>query len=241
MVEIEVTISNWEKYQFRKTIHKPSWFRLQNDAWNDQQFYLFTGEERWVWVCLLSLASKKATKTFKVNLEWIAKEAGVTAKTIEIAIEKLKRNGCVTYTLHESNMLVPLGNPTIHNITEHNKQNITEQNITKEVCTELKQVSVAVPTEIIKKQGLGNFINQKLLELYPQEYIDREKIKMELWLATNSHKKPKSEKGMVRFVSSWLSRGWEQYRRGLQSNPAKEKGIAELLKEEEEQNGCITI
>lgn len=103
------------------------------------------------------------------------------------------------------------------------------------VCTEPKKTSVAVPTSNAPSKDLLVFINEKLLELYPQEYIDREKTKMEMWLATNAHKKPRSDKGMVRFVTSWLSRGWDQYRKGLQSNAPKEKSFAEIWAEEEEQ------
>jgi len=107
------------------------------------------------------------------------------------------------------------------------------------VCAEPKQALVASPTVIHK--DLSFFINQKLLELYPQEYLDREKVKMEMWLATNGHKKPKSDRGMVRFVTGWLSRGWEQYRKSLDSNKPKEKSFAEIWAEEEkrkqEENG----
>lgn len=106
-----------------------------------------------------------------------------------------------------------------------------KQNIETEVCVEPKQVLVATPT--VNKNDLAFFINQKLLELYPQEYLDREKVKMELWIANNQHKKPKSDRGMVRFVTSWLSRGWDQYRKGLQTNAPTEKSWIELLKEDE--------
>ena len=120
--------------------------------------------------------------------------------------------------------------PTRHNITRHNKTRQTP------ICTELNKNSVTVPTT--GKKELSNFINTKLLELYPQEYLDREKVKMELWLANNQHKKPKSDRGMVRFITGWLSRGWDQYRRGLQSNEPKKKTFEELLAEQErEKNG----
>ena len=91
-----------------------------------------------------------------------------------------------------------------------------------------------VTTPTVIKNDLSFFINKKLLELYPQEYIDREKVKMEMWLATNGHKKPKSDRGMVRFVTGWLSRGWDQYRKALQSNSIeKKKTFEELLAEQE--------
>ena len=240
MQEAHIQILNWEKFQFRKQIKNPSWFRVENRMWNDQQFFYFTAEERWVWVCLLSLASQRQSATLQVNLEWFCQNAQVGPKTIETALRKLKDNNCLEYTLHERNVNVTVCSSTRHNIKRHNKteQDITKQDKTKQniVCVEPKQVLVATPT--VDKKDLSFFINQKLLELYPQEYLDREKVKMELWLATNGHKRPKSDRGMVRFVTSWLSRGWDQYRKGLQSNAPKKKTFEELLAEQErEKNG----
>lgn len=229
MQEIRLEILNWEKFQFRKAIKNPSWFRLENRMWNDQQFFYFSAEERWIWICLLSLASSKQSATLSVNMEWLSQNSGVGLKTITSALEKLKDNECLEYTLHTRNVQVPVCNPTRQDIT---RQNITKQDITKTVCVEPKQVLVTTPTVI--KNDLSFFINKKLLELYPQEYIDREKVKMEMWLATNGHKKPKSDRGMVRFVTGWLSRGWDQYRKALQSNSIeKKKTFEELLAEQE--------
>lgn len=228
MQEVKIQILNWEKFQFRKQIKNPSWFRLENRMWNDQQFFYFNAEERWVWVCLLSLASQKQSATLSLNFEWFSQNAQVGVKTIEIALRKLKDNNCLDYELHERNVQVPVCVPTRHNITRQNK---TIQNKTKHISVEPKQVLVATPT--VSKKDISFFINQKLLQLYPQEYLDREKIKMEIWLANNQHKNPKSDRGMVRFVTGWLARSWDQYRKGLQSNAPKEKTWQELLKEDE--------
>ena len=225
MRDIHVTILNWEKYQFRKEVKNPSWFRLENKFWNDSQVFYFSAEERWVWVCLLSIASQKQSPEISFSAEWFSQESRVGIPSIDSALEKLACNKCVTYTVRPCSS------------TRHNKtrQDITIQDKTRQniVCVEPKQVLVSPPT--VDKKDLSFFINQKLLELYPQEYLDREKIKMELWIATNGHKKPKSDRGMVRFVTSWLSRGWDQYRKGLQSNAPKEKSFAEIWAEEEEQ------
>jgi len=115
------------------------------------------------------------------------------------------------------------------------KIEVRSKNIDKRiVCAEPEKIPVAAPTNNALSNELMAFINNKLLELYPQEYIDREKVKMEMWLATNGHKKPKSDRGMVRFVTGWLSRGWDQYRKSLQSNPTeKKKTFEELLAEQE--------
>ena len=121
MQEAHIQILNWEKFQFRKQIKNPSWFRVENRMWNDQQFFYFTAEERWVWVCLLSLASQRQSATLQVNLEWFCQNAQVGPKTIETALRKLKDNNCLEYTLHERNVHVPVCSSTRHNITRHNK------------------------------------------------------------------------------------------------------------------------
>lgn len=230
--EAKIEILNWEKYQFRKEVKNPSWFRLENRMWNDQQFFYFSAEERWVWVCLLSLASQKQSPTLSVNLEWLSQESRVGIKSITDSLQKLKNNQCLEYVLHPCNMHVQVCNSTRQDITRQDKTRQTT------ICTELNKNSVTVPT--VGKKELSNFINTKLLELYPQEYLDREKVKMEMWLATNQHKKPKTDRGMVKFVTGWLSRGWENYRRGLQSAKPREKTMAELLAEDE-QNGSNNL
>lgn len=223
--EIEITILNWDKYQLRKEIKNPSWFRLEHRFWNDQQFFHFSAEERWIWVCLLSITSQKQSPTFKLNLEWFSVESRVGIQTIHDALQKLKDNECLDFTTRARHVQ-ELGRST----TRHNK---TEQNKTLQKPFSVESKPILIQTPTVFKKDLSFFINQKLLELYPQEYLDREKVKMEMWLATNGHKRPKSDRGMFRFVTGWLSRGWDQYRKGLQSNAPKEKTWQELLEEDE--------
>lgn len=121
MRDVDVTLLNWEKYQFRKQVKHPSWFRLENRLWQDQQFFYFSAEERWVWICLLSLASQKQSATLNIGLEWFSINSGVGIPTIESALQKLKDNKCLEYTLHARNVHVPVCNPTRQDITRHNK------------------------------------------------------------------------------------------------------------------------
>jgi hypothetical protein len=125
MKDLEITILNWEKYQFRKEVKNPSWFRLENRMWNDQQFFYFSAEERWIWVCLLSLASQKQSAKLTVNQDWLSQDSRVGIPTITSALEKLKNNKCLEYVLHERHTHVQPCDSTIQNRTRHN---ITKQN-----------------------------------------------------------------------------------------------------------------
>jgi hypothetical protein len=236
MPEIEVTILNWEKYHPRKDVSNPSWFRFQNRVWNDSQFHSFSAEERWIWVCLLSIASQKNTAKLEFSTEWLSVHSGASVATIENALEKLSRNACVTCTLRPRTQTLRSRTQTLRprdvrgrNITRHNKTDITEQDITKEditktFCSEVLETNPSEPTE--KEESLLNktseLVRKKILELYTDsEFISGELKKMEIWLATNPERSPKSQRGWSNFVSKWLSRGWEQYRKSIPSKPVE--------------------
>jgi len=239
MQEIKLQVIGWKKYQPQsdRSRHK-FWFRVNMDCGTSHGLFGLSAEQRWFWIQLLCECCRKDSDTVSIKLTRFAKLCEIEEDLILSAIKLLEENETVrVLSAHCQSTVSPLRphNSTRQDIT---RQNITKQDITKTVCVEPKQVLVTTPTVI--KNDLSFFINKKLLELYPQEYIDREKVKMEMWLATNGHKKPKSDRGMVRFVTGWLSRGWETYRRGLSSNKPKERGIAEILAEDE-QNGSIDL
>lgn len=230
MQETEVVILNWEKFNPRKDVSNPSWFRLQNQMWNDSQFFTFTAEERWIWVCLLSIASQKNTSKLSFCLEWLALQTGVSNATIENALIKLERNGCVTSTLRARDV----HGRYITDIT--NKTNITKQDKTKTFSSELKNSITEATEQTLIKSNFTEFLNNKIETLYPdKDFVTREKEKMKVWLAANPKKSPKSKSGWTRFVMGWLERGWEQYRKSIQTEKPKKKTWMDLVDEEEKQ------
>jgi len=243
MESITLTIKNWKKYQVRGDYKSPWWFAFHNKFWRTEKYDILTHEQKWAWICLLSHASEQRYKSsITIRVDWFCRTANVEKASFLEALKKLinldvlecKEEICTESVQNLARISPENGSSTIkqsNNLTIKQYNNNTKNNSFR-VCVEPKQVLVTTPTVI--KNDLSFFINKKLLELYPQEYIDREKVKMEMWLATNGHKKPKSDRGMVRFVTGWLSRGWDQYRKALQSNLIeKKKTFEELLAEQE--------
>jgi len=155
MRDIHVTILNWEKYQFRKEVKNPSWFRLENKFWNDSQVFYFSAEERWVWVCLLSIASQKQSPDISFSAEWFSQESRVGIVSIDSALEKLARNECVTYTSRPCNS------------TRHNK---TRQDITRQ------DISIGLDASHHKPPKLGTS-NSRLIGEYIKAYQLRYKAR----------------------------------------------------------------
>jgi len=236
MQQIEIKILKWEKYQLRKDIKSPWWFATHNELWNSGEFSFFTPEEKVAWYAFLAIASKQQKAEIKFELAWFAQNAGIKKDAVLSAIKKASDNNWLLAIRTES-VQNPYEIRTAHNITEHNN---TEHNNTKNnlfiVSSELKN-SITEPTEqTLIKSNFTEFLNNKIETLYPdKDFVTREKEKMKVWLAANPKKSPKSKSGWTRFVMGWLERGWEQYRKSIQTEKPKKKTWMDLVDEEEKQ------
>lgn len=68
------------------------------------------------------------------------------------------------------------------------------------------------------------------LKIYPDPgYIKREFIKMADWLDRNPKKRPPTVRGLSSFMTSWLNRGWDSYRKQLPTEQLKHKSLEERL------------
>lgn len=245
MRSVDVTLLNWEKYQFRKQVKHPSWFRLENRLWQDQQFFYFTAEERWVWICLLSLASQKQSATLSIGLEWFSINSGAKIPVIESALEKLKDNKCLEYTLHARNTHVPTCVSTRHNKTIQDKTDKTDISIVsdaKRLSTPSKGSSSSrLIGEYIKAyqgrykarpviDGRTQGLVKKILTAIPEDQAcDMIQVFLQMndpWFVKKAHDFPTFYENMTK-VSMSLQTGEDH------GAPKKEKSWIELLKEDE--------
>lgn len=93
---ITIEILNWSKYNPRKDVKKPTWFRFEHDFFHDWKFFGFTHEERCFWMYLLCQASAVDRHGFvTINVAHVQHVAGVSIECIRMALTKLKRNQVV--------------------------------------------------------------------------------------------------------------------------------------------------
>lgn len=126
-------IIEWEKYNGRKDITNPTWFRLENRIFFDPEWDEFDGQEIAVWHYLLSFASFKKKHIFDFDIDQITNRARVSKSKVESAIKKLLKKQCVRITLKPPTVAVTPpyrvrdAPDTLHNITGQNR---TEQDRT---------------------------------------------------------------------------------------------------------------
>lgn len=119
-----IQILGWEKYNYRKDIAAPSWFRLAHDLFDDPQFYHFTNNEICFWIYLLCEASKKSSGTVLLNFLHAERIGRCKRSTILSALKKLEQiqvvSVDVTSTLRERDVGDTSACSTLHNKTEQN-------------------------------------------------------------------------------------------------------------------------
>ena len=92
MGTIEITISNWDKYNDKShNLKKPWWFKLNNSFLSDPDFYTFTSDEKLIWIQILCQASQQKTKSITIHFESYYRMFGFTEKMILSAIGKLMK------------------------------------------------------------------------------------------------------------------------------------------------------
>lgn len=69
MEYIEIEILNWEKFQLRPDTKSNSWFRLDHDLFDDDQFFSFTVTEIAFFVYILCIASRKNSGNVTISVE----------------------------------------------------------------------------------------------------------------------------------------------------------------------------
>lgn len=222
--KMRLAILNWEKFNARKDVKNPSWFRLSHSLFEDHEFYDFTHAELLSWLYILCLASQKSSSQVFVNFAHLERVGRIKKKDFEGAIKKLEQLNIVlvdvTSTLRERDVddthtcatRQTIHNKTIHNTTTADLASPTSTDVsaTPIDCSDLSSKG----NELL--QNAGADLQRAWLETYQdQAWIKQEVNKASAWILANPRKAPKK---FGAFMNNWLSRAWESYRKTLPSN-----------------------
>lgn len=88
---VEITVIDWEeKYRPRKDVHNPSWFKLSNRIFEDQDFFSLNSDEIICWIWILSLCSQKSSGCVKINLDYVNRICRFSVASFFSVIKKLE-------------------------------------------------------------------------------------------------------------------------------------------------------
>lgn len=218
---IKVNIVNWEKFNPRKDIKRPTWFAFDNRMVEDSDFFDFNAEEFKAWIYILSIASQKNSKECLISAKRALIIAKIPLASLNSAIRKLLDLGILT------TCKIPRTRTSqTRNVTDRQTDTTdTDVRVTYSAVIDYFSKDKIV-SEFIAKYQISEASQKSWVDLYPEiEFVRREILKATAWLSTCS-RAPKSKTGYNRFINGWLARGWEAYRK---SQPAHKLNVVHNL------------
>ena len=86
---MKIEIPNWDKYNPRNDAKRWSWFRFENDFFDDESLCDLTGTQKLLLVYLFTRRNKAATLIFSINPRHAAQRTDISPEDIVIAIEAI--------------------------------------------------------------------------------------------------------------------------------------------------------
>lgn len=202
---ILLEIMNFRKYNPRTDRAKHSWFRLENSVFSSEDLYGLSADQKWVWICLLCLASKKQTDIIEFRIDWLADTARLSQRLILETIDELIKKGLVLCQTPGGNQATPSGNhlETTGTTTLHYKQTL-QTNTTAQFTlsdTDLDKLYAMYPRKIGKTLGFKK-LRKELKSLADVEAFKEAIRRYEEELAKNNTD-AKYIKHFSTFVNHW--------------------------------------
>lgn len=87
---MKIKVTSWTKYNDRKDVKFPSWFRIDYKMGMSSKIWGLTGDEYKAWMSVLSLCCMKNSAVIEIEPEWFERVFNVKIKAVESMIQKLQ-------------------------------------------------------------------------------------------------------------------------------------------------------
>jgi hypothetical protein len=231
---LKIKILSWDEHQSgkRKDVGSPGWFAFKHSFFLHPKIIELSDSEKLTWIWLLCEKSQRRKDDFvTVNIELFHRVTGRDSESFHRDIKKLKQLQLVEVrTLRGRYAHVPL--------EEKREEERRGEEIRKEESATsgdapviaIPEISDSLTLEILG--GVKIEIQEAWLRLYTEPgWVKGEIQQAAVWCKANPGRKPKSDYG--RFLTAWLSRGWEKYRKTLQTNIISSKSDYSYLQEKQ--------
>jgi hypothetical protein len=155
MDSVSLKINNWDKYNPRKDIKRPSWFAMDNEILQDDIVWSLSDAEFRAWIHILCTASKSSSDTITVNFSKAKSFSRIDPKVFAHLIGKLEKHNLIQVFADDTNASVRARSQSVRYTTEHN---ITEHNITPPDPTQSGDAYVTPslsPFDLLKQWNLS--------------------------------------------------------------------------------------
>lgn len=212
---VKVTILNWEKYNPRNDVKRPSWFRVENSLLADPDFFSFNNGEMLGWIYILSLASKANSGSIFVNFDHAQVVCRIKEKDLRSALEKLEQLSIITVHVTDTSRTRNADDTHLHatnertNITNEHYEHYTPtrtgtgESVSKFVLKDshIEYIYALYP----RKEGKASGFKKAKSEIKTENDLENLRLAVEKYSAHVSSKgiEPKFIKHFSTFMGCW--------------------------------------
>lgn len=160
MATVEIVITGWDKYNPKRNQATYTWLRLENDFYTGEKLFNLTPSERYLWVVILCLASKKNKENVRFSTDHLAYTAKIEENIICSAIAKFAQAQLIeikgsdishNIPLHQTTPAQHCTTPTYERTNERTNNNAQPSPV---VAFDFEAVYQNYPRKIGKKLGI---------------------------------------------------------------------------------------
>jgi hypothetical protein len=219
-----ITVSNWSKYNNNiKKGHKAT--LIANNFCSDNKLGTLPLTVRWLFLGILLTCGDHTTDTVELNDKQL-RDLLESSWSVDRALDALKQLQLLSYEKNAA-FINRIEKKVIEN--KRKEENSAEPKSPPPAPVKIDRRGVIPelehPDVIHLLDGVHRETQTAWLKAYPNaKWIIHEALKADVWIKANPHKAPKK---FARFFSNWLSRAFEDYRKGLPSNSPHQKTYAQ--------------
>ena len=100
-----ITVNNFKKFNPRNDLKSMPWVRLQNDFYDQEDFFDEDVNTTFLFIFLLCQCAKKVSKTIKMSEKYLISKSKLTEKEFHTALNKLLSKGLILLETNERKLL----------------------------------------------------------------------------------------------------------------------------------------
>ncbi len=231
---INITVPNWIEYNARADRANYSWFRFQNDFFQNQKLFGMSDSQCVLFLILICEVSKKNKPTIQMSLDYIATIRKSTVPKITKDLQELERRGVIMTAI--GHQLVADGHQSAtKSLATYIQTDITDRHNTIADPGGPSLDFLAVYAAYPRKEGKLRGLALCKAQIKSQDDLDRLKLAVERYVA---HIKAQAiEAKFIKHFSSFMFGGhwrdWLDLQTGT-SDGVKKKTVLEILQQQDE-------
>ncbi len=120
----KIIINGFERFNPRKDRAKHSWFRTDNTIMFSEALDGLAADQKWFWICLLSVASRKHSDEVAIDLPYLEKHSGVSRKKITAALRHLESRNAISILSGSASLVTDGSQSATNGTTTYERTNV---------------------------------------------------------------------------------------------------------------------